>query len=82
MKELEEMTEVDGRMTVMRALESLEEVYSTTPHNRWNKDAHYLYMSSSLHGANTIKEGSRHDFVPPYVMCNCPQSKGTLNEPR
>ena len=53
-------------------IDSLLESGSTTPHNRRNKDAHYLYMSSSLHGANIMKEGSRHDFVLSSVSCNCP----------
>ena len=54
----------------MRGLENLEEYYSPTSHNRRYKDAHYVYTWSSLHGAKIIKEGSRHDFVPSYVMCH------------
>ncbi len=51
-------------------LESLEELRSTTSHNRWNKDAQLLYMWNSLHGAHIINEGARHDFVPSYVICH------------
>ena len=56
-------------------LDSLAELHSTTPHNRWNKDAQLLYMWNSLHGAHIINEGARHDFVPSYVRRNCNQQQ-------
>ena len=62
-----------------QVLESLEEIHSTTPHNRWNKDAHHLYIWNSLHGvahgidaSQLLYSSQRHDFVPSYVICNCP----------
>ena len=36
------------------------------------KAARHFYIWNSLHGANTIKEGSRHDFVRQDVMRNAP----------
>ncbi len=58
-------------------LESLAEIHSTTPHNRWNKDAQLLNMWNSLHGVwqyrrrrlrGKFHDAKRLDFVPSYVM--------------
>ena len=44
-------------------------------HNMPDKDARHFYIWFSLHGANIIKEGPRHDFVPRYVMRNATMDK-------
>ena len=65
-------------------LEGLEEIHSTTPYNRWNKDAQLLYMWNSLHGVwqhsgmrlrELFDDAKRHDFVPLYVMRHAARSR-------
>ena len=43
------------------------------------KAARHFYIWNSLHGANTIKEGSRHDFVRQDVMRNAWLLKFKMN---
>ena len=51
-------------------------------YNKPEEDARHFYIWFSLHGANLIKEGSRHDFFRRDVSCNCPLSlkKGVRDE--